>query len=136
LPPRRGAAQTAPGLPGAPGGPPGRRRPAGRHAHRAGGVGRLPRGRRPAAVPRGRPPARCAGDTARPLRGGDGAADDRRGVPLALNPARGAAENRPVTASFPVPRSEEHTSELQSREKLVCRLLLENKNINIAYYVK
>src|SRR5690606_40233475 len=27
------------------------------------------------------------------------------------------------------PRSEEHTSELQSREKLVCRLLLENKNM-------
>src|SRR5690606_41964325 len=27
-------------------------------------------------------------------------------------------------------RSEEHTSELQSREKLVCRLLLEIKNIN------
>src|SRR5690606_40638072 len=26
-------------------------------------------------------------------------------------------------------RSEEHTSELQSREKLVCRLLLENKKI-------
>src|SRR5690606_40726219 len=26
-------------------------------------------------------------------------------------------------------RSEEHTSELQSREKLVCRLLLEKKNI-------
>src|SRR5690606_32365563 len=26
------------------------------------------------------------------------------------------------------PRSEEHTSELQSREKLVCRLLLEKKN--------
>src|SRR5690606_41167166 len=26
-------------------------------------------------------------------------------------------------------RSEEHTSELQSRENLVCRLLLENKNI-------
>src|SRR5690606_39760342 len=25
-------------------------------------------------------------------------------------------------------RSEEHTSELQSREKLVCRLLLDNKN--------
>src|SRR5690606_529910 len=29
--------------------------------------------------------------------------------------------------SFPVPRSEEHTSELQSRENLVCRLLLEKK---------
>src|SRR5690606_40319939 len=27
-----------------------------------------------------------------------------------------------------VDRSEEHTSELQSREKLVCRLLLEKKN--------
>src|SRR5690606_40824701 len=27
-------------------------------------------------------------------------------------------------------RSEEHTSELQSREKLVCRLLLEKKNNN------
>src|SRR5690606_35283891 len=29
---------------------------------------------------------------------------------------------------FEKPRSEEHTSELQSREKLVCRLLLEKKN--------
>src|SRR5690606_41033250 len=28
-----------------------------------------------------------------------------------------------------VERSEEHTSELQSREKLVCRLLLEKKNV-------
>src|SRR5690606_40684628 len=30
----------------------------------------------------------------------------------------------------PALRSEEHTSELQSREKLVCRLLLEKKNYN------
>src|SRR5690606_39688308 len=30
-------------------------------------------------------------------------------------------------------RSEEHTSELQSREKLVCRLLLEKKNIYSIY---
>src|SRR3712207_8785356 len=29
-------------------------------------------------------------------------------------------------------RSEEHTSELQSRQYLVCRLLLEKKNINLA----
>src|SRR5436309_12654522 len=29
----------------------------------------------------------------------------------------------------PWPRSEEHTSELQSRENLVCRLLLEKKKI-------
>src|SRR3712207_7336136 len=28
-------------------------------------------------------------------------------------------------------RSEEHTSELQSRQYLVCRLLLEKKNINL-----
>src|SRR5436309_10750010 len=30
----------------------------------------------------------------------------------------------------PPPRSEEHTSELQSRENLVCRLLLEKKNMH------
>src|SRR2546428_6821523 len=30
-------------------------------------------------------------------------------------------------------RSEEHTSELQSRSDLVCRLLLEKKNNNTAY---
>src|SRR5690606_41958374 len=29
------------------------------------------------------------------------------------------------------PRSEEHTSELQSREKLVCRLLLEKKKLTV-----
>src|SRR6266511_6436465 len=32
-------------------------------------------------------------------------------------------------------RSEEHTSELQSRENLVCRLLLETKKNNIIYNV-
>src|SRR5690606_42101053 len=32
------------------------------------------------------------------------------------------------TVSEPLLRSEEHTSELQSRENLVCRLLLEKKN--------
>src|SRR6266511_2712302 len=31
-------------------------------------------------------------------------------------------------------RSEEHTSELQSRENLVCRLLLEKKKKRIRYY--
>src|SRR5207244_6485920 len=31
---------------------------------------------------------------------------------------------------WPVPRSEEHTSELQSPDHLVCRLLLEKKNKN------
>src|SRR3712207_7366077 len=39
----------------------------------------------------------------------------------------------------PRPRSEEHTSELQSRQYLVCRLLLEKKKIKIPphnyYYI-
>src|SRR5690606_41885012 len=33
-----------------------------------------------------------------------------------------------ITRRRPALRSEEHTSELQSRENLVCRLLLEKKN--------
>src|SRR5436309_4883803 len=32
-------------------------------------------------------------------------------------------------------RSEEHTSELQSRENLVCRLLLEKKKLDIILYI-
>src|SRR5690606_39333993 len=32
-----------------------------------------------------------------------------------------------INLTIPNPRSEEHTSELQSRENLVCRLLLEKK---------
>src|SRR2546430_5516689 len=36
-----------------------------------------------------------------------------------------------VTVSDSVPRSEEHTSELQSQSNLVCRLLLEKKKKNI-----
>src|SRR6266498_5740675 len=39
-------------------------------------------------------------------------------------PATGAPSHAPATCS----RSEEHTSELQSRPHLVCRLLLEKKN--------
>src|SRR5690606_40450140 len=35
---------------------------------------------------------------------------------------------------FPLMRSEEHTSELQSRENIVCRLLLEKKKINCCSY--
>src|SRR3712207_8808175 len=37
-------------------------------------------------------------------------------------------------ASLTVRRSEEHTSELQSRQYLVCRLLLEKKKINTYSY--
>src|SRR5690606_41429435 len=35
--------------------------------------------------------------------------------------------DQPVEKGLELPRSEEHTSELQSRENLVCRLLLEKK---------
>src|SRR5437660_2283944 len=45
-------------------------------------------------------------------------------------PARGlrrAPDPSAPTAGAPPPRSEEHTSELQSRGHLVCRLLLEKK---------
>src|SRR3712207_7192345 len=45
-----------------------------------------------------------------------------RGVPPARRPDVGGAPPRRG-----VPRSEEHTSELQSRQYLVCRLLLEKK---------
>src|SRR6267142_5688000 len=37
----------------------------------------------------------------------------------------------PPPARHPAPRSEEHTSELQSHVNLVCRLLLEKKKKNI-----
>src|SRR5690606_39401553 len=37
---------------------------------------------------------------------------------------------RPLHGWLPAVRSEEHTSELQSRENLVCRLLLEKKKQN------
>src|SRR3989442_10610616 len=47
-------------------------------------------------------------------------------------PKLGSAAGRPVVGSVLLslngPRSEEHTSELQSRPHFVCRLLLEKKN--------
>src|SRR5947209_16165224 len=45
------------------------------------------------------------------------------------HPRQGTAEPdpRPLVRGPAVPRSEEHTSELQSRQYLVCRLLLEKK---------
>src|SRR5690625_6814888 len=62
-------------------------------------------------------------------------------VPIHLSPAIASAKRFPAIASTHVKqhrllrltrqqiRSEEHTSELQSRGHLVCRLLLEKKNI-------
>src|SRR3712207_7537852 len=45
----------------------------------------------------------------------------------AAEPSLGASDSVDVTASGDEARSEEHTSELQSRQYLVCRLLLEKK---------
>src|SRR3712207_8208621 len=62
--------------------------------------------------------AAAAGDEARP----GGAEHHRAGRHLRLGRAR---RHRP--AGWRLVRSEEHTSELQSRQYLVCRLLLEKK---------
>src|SRR3712207_8277935 len=42
---------------------------------------------------------------------------------------------RPVIGMIHLPRSEEHTSELQSRQYLVCRLLLEKKKNNKQIFI-
>src|SRR2546423_7659026 len=62
----------------------------------------------------------------------------RSSAPAPRRPAsratgRGATADLPASRSVaPRPRSEEHTSELQSLAYLVCRLLLEKKNQDLA----
>src|SRR3712207_7509537 len=73
---------------------------------------------------RGRP-------AALPRRDGGGALRPAVGA-LALALPRLRRRRRPVRAGQ---RSEEHTSELQSRQYLVCRLLLEKKNILIYVFL-
>src|SRR5690606_41637484 len=51
---------------------------------------------------------------------------EHRGRPACGNPPCGSGGSRDGRRAMD--RSEEHTSELQSRENLVCRLLLETKN--------
>src|SRR2546421_3358362 len=64
-----------------------------------------------------------------------GAADEGSGHPAGVRgPARRHSATRVAAGAGPdtgrcCPRSEEHTSELQSRSDLVCRLLLEKKKI-------
>src|SRR5687768_18074171 len=53
---------------------------------------------------------------------------DRRITATALYATRGRSDSCSGACSRPKGRSEEHTSELQSRLHLVCRLLLEKKN--------
>src|SRR5216684_9160601 len=50
-------------------------------------------------------------------------------LPISWPPCSAATSSR-HTSSVPPRRSEEHTSELQSRLHLVCRLLLEKKKKN------
>src|SRR5690349_23576919 len=59
--------------------------------------------------------------------------DPERTWPYKMDRAKGYEENRLITGiklcNLRIyERSEEHTSELQSRRELVCRLLLERKN--------
>src|SRR3712207_7454940 len=57
--------------------------------------------------------------------------EPRRAEPVAADDGEAAGVERPAHPSRARrrPRSEEHTSELQSRQYLVCRLLLEKKKI-------
>src|SRR5690606_39347683 len=72
-------------------------------------------------------------------------ADDKAGLRRLRERYNGKMAGSPDQAAFdliteqnnPNERSEEHTSELQSREKLVCRLLLEKKKKrNITKYIQ
>src|SRR5436190_9890928 len=64
--------------------------------------------------------------TSSPSWGGSHALDRTRHPPRPLGPDRDRAHRRPDHVGQG-PRSEEHTSELQSHSDLVCRLLLEKK---------
>src|SRR3712207_8109841 len=71
----------------------------------------------------------CAAGGLRELRAGDDlGARGRRA--LHGDPARGGRAARVAAPGAAAPRSEEHTSELQSRQYLVCRLLLEKKHMS------
>src|SRR5690606_40540313 len=52
---------------------------------------------------------------------------------LAIERNSALTEDQKVSRLIKTTRSEEHTSELQSRENLVCRLLLEKKKIKKSY---
>src|SRR5260221_2093857 len=58
--------------------------------------------------------------------------NDPYGAPAAWTTSRTLAPQYPPSVYRKVPRSEEHTSELQSHSDLVCRLLLEKKKQNYA----
>src|SRR5436305_7617415 len=57
-------------------------------------------------------------------------------VPFEKYAAAAQSLTRPASAARALQRSEEHTSELQSRPHLVCRLLLEKKTRRITEAMK
>src|SRR5690349_23049683 len=59
-----------------------------------------------------------------------------RSLPVVIVSYRDRPEDRARGMEVRADRSEEHTSELQSRRDLVCRLLLEKKKKNKNKYVK
>src|SRR3712207_7663333 len=73
---------------------------------------------------RSAPPGRAARRSARSARSAPAAAPGAG----ARRPASGSAPGSPPAGRR---RSEEHTSELQSRQYLVCRLLLENISLQL-----
>src|SRR5690606_40059014 len=79
---------------------------------------------RPPPPIRAAPPRAPPAPRARPAPAPAAATTAGRRAPRGSGRRRCAARS---AAPAPAPRSEEHTSELQSREKLVCRPLLEKK---------
>src|SRR5256886_8286480 len=59
----------------------------------------------------------------------EAAAEPRLEAATCRHPTRSQSSERMTHPSPAMARSEEHTSELQSQSNLVCRLLLEKKNI-------
>src|SRR2546430_10802394 len=81
-----------------------------------------PRRRRPRPCPATAPQSRFVRHRARAW---------RREIPVLPRPTDSRLGSRTLQRS--VPRSEEHTSELQSQSNLVCRLLLEKKKHNLLH---
>src|SRR5690554_7400389 len=74
----------------------------------------------------------------RAMRRGQGQRQDRAAALQAQERRHGRDPHQPERLSLQglADRSEEHTSELQSRPHLVCRLLLEKKNQKKTYVLK
>src|SRR5690606_41671260 len=78
---------------------------------------------------RGRPPSRATSSSAlaSSARSSILPSGPNRSAPMAARLLKSCGTSDNVHSQCSFARSEEHTSELQSRENLVCRLLLEKK---------